>query len=154
MFKRLVLPLVVLAALVAAYFAVMLNWSYSSGERAGWVQKLSHKGWLCKTWEGELALVSMPGAAVEKFYFTVNDDGVAEQINRYMGRRVALHYDERVGLPTSCFGDTRHFVNKVVLVDDISLSPGVVVQPAPTAPQAPVTPGASAAPAASAAPMP
>ena len=129
MFKRLVLPLIVLAALMAAYLAVMLNWSYSSGERAGWVQKLSHKGWLCKTWEGELALVSMPGASVEKFFFTVNDDAVAADLNRYMGRRVSLHYNERVGLPTTCFGDTRYFVDKVVPVDDISLSPGVVVQP-------------------------
>ena len=129
MFKRLVLPLIVLAALMAAYLAVMLNWSYSSGERAGWVQKLSHKGWLCKTWEGELALVSMPGASVEKFFFTVNDDAVAADLNRHMGRRVSLHYNERVGLPTTCFGDTRYFVDKVVPVDDISLSPGVVVQP-------------------------
>lgn len=133
MFKRLVLPLIFLAALMAAYLAVMLNWSYSSGERAGWVQKLSHKGWLCKTWEGELALVSMPGASVEKFFFTVNDDAVAADLNRYMGRRVSLHYNERVGLPTTCFGDTRYFVDKVIPVDDISLSPGVVVQPTPPA---------------------
>jgi hypothetical protein len=133
MFKRLILPLVVLSALVAAYFAVMLNWSYSSGERAGWVQKLSHKGWLCKTWEGELALVSMPGAPVEKFFFTVTDDTVAEAINRQMGRRVALHYEQRVGLPTSCFGDSRYYITRVTPVDDISLSPGVVVQPSQAA---------------------
>jgi hypothetical protein len=141
MFKRLILPLFVLIALVVAYFAVVLNWSYSNGERAGWVQKFSHKGWLCKTWEGELALVSMPGAAMEKFLFTVTDDAVAEQINRNMGRRVALHYDQRVGLPTSCFGDTRYYVDKILPVDDISLSPGVVVQPN----AAPIQPPASAA---------
>ena len=88
---------------------------------------------MCKTWEGELALVSMPGASVEKFFFTVNDDAVAADLNRYMGRRVSLHYNERVGLPTTCFGDTRYFVDKVIPVDDISLSPGVVVQPAPPA---------------------
>ncbi|WP_375213283.1 hypothetical protein [Aquabacterium sp.] len=128
-FKRLILPLLILVALVAAYFAVVLNWSYSSGERAGWVQKFSHKGWVCKTWEGELALVSMPGAPLEKFFFTVTDDAVAEQINRHMGQRVALHYDQRVGLPTSCFGETRYYVSKVTAVGDISLSPGVVVQP-------------------------
>ena len=128
MFKRLILPLLILVALVAAYFAVVLNWSYSSGERAGWVQKFSHKGWVCKTWEGELALVSMPGAPMEKFLFTVTDDAVAEQINRQMGQRVALHYEQRVGLPTSCFGETRYFVSQVTPVDDISLSPGVVVQ--------------------------
>ena len=129
MFKRIVLPLIILFALVAAYFAVMIKWSYSTGDRAGWVQKISHKGWLCKTWEGELALVSMPGAPVEKFYFTVFDEAVAQDINRHMGKRVSLHYEQKVGLPTSCFGETRYYVNKVVLVDDISLSPGVVIQP-------------------------
>ena len=129
MLKRVILPLVILLALVAAYFYAMLSWSYSTGDRAGWVQKISHKGWFCKTWEGELALVSMPGAPVEKFNFTVFDDAVASDINRHMGKRVSLHYEQKVGLPTSCFGDTRYYVTKVIPVDDISLSPGVVVQP-------------------------
>lgn len=137
MFKRIVLPLVILVALVAAYFAVMIKWSYSTGDRAGWVQKLSHKGWVCKTWEGELALVSMPGAPVEKFNFTVYDDAVAADINRHIGKRVALYYEQKVGLPTSCFGETRYYVTKVTPVDDISLSPGVVIQPAPVPPAAP-----------------
>jgi len=130
MFKRIVLPAIVLIALVAAYLSVMVRWSYSTGDRAGWVQKLSHKGWLCKTWEGELALVSMPGAPVEKFYFTVFDPQVAADINRHIGKRVALHYEQKMGLPTSCFGDTRYYVVGVVPVEDISLSPGVVIQPA------------------------
>lgn len=136
MIKRVLLPLVILIALVAAYFYTMLSWSYSTGDRAGWVQKISHKGWLCKTWEGELALVSMPGAPVEKFNFTVHDDAVAADINRHMGKRVSLHYEQKMGLPTSCFGETRYYVNKVIPVDDISLSPGVVVQPTHPAPAA------------------
>ncbi|CAN5826663.1 6-phosphogluconate dehydrogenase [soil metagenome] len=128
-FKRIFLALVILALLVTGYFAAALNWSYSSGERAGWIQKLSHKGWLCKTWEGELALVSLPGSAtVEKFLFTVHDDAVAAEITDVMGKRVTLHYEEKVGLPTSCFGETRHYVTKVSVATDISLSPGVVVQ--------------------------
>lgn len=130
--KRLVISVLVVVALIAGYFAIVLNWSYSSGERAGWVQKLAKKGWVCKTWEGELALVSMPGAAVEKFLFTVTDDAVAEKINRVLGKRVALHYEEKVGLPTTCFGETRYFVTGVTVVDEISISPGVVVQPSPT----------------------
>jgi len=104
---------------VAAYLFVAFSWSYSTGERAGWVQKLSRKGWLCKTWEGEIAMVAMPGAMPEKFYFTVLSDDVAAQINRVIGRRVALHYEEKVGLPTTCFGETRHYVTKVTLVDDV-----------------------------------
>ena len=135
--KRIILAVLVLALAVAAYFAFVLHWSYSSGERAGWIQKLSDKGWVCKTWEGELALVSMPGSAtVEKFLFTVSDDQVAAEIVKVMGKRVTLHYEEKVGLPTSCFGETRHYVTKVSVATDISLSPGVVVQAAPTGPSA------------------
>jgi hypothetical protein len=129
--RWLLVPLII-ALLIAAYIFVVLNWSYSSGERAGWVQKLSRKGWLCKTWEGELSLVSMPGASPEKFLFTVWDDEVAAQINAAMGKRVALHYDEKVGLPTSCFGDTRAYVTGVRVQDEISLMPGVMV-PVPPA---------------------
>ena len=139
MLKPLLIVFGAVAAMLAAYVAFVLNWSYSSGERAGWVQKFSHKGWICKTWEGELALVSLPGTTVEKFYFTVHDDAVADKISRAMGRRVSLHYDEKVGLPTSCFGDTRYFVKAISDTPDIPIGPGVVlpnVAPA-SAPAAP-----------------
>jgi len=127
---RVLLILVLLVALGAGYFWAMLHWSYSTGERAGWVQKLSRKGWVCKTWEGEMAMVSMPGSTSEKFAFTVRDRAVTDEINKVMGRRVTLHYEEKVGLPTSCFGETRHYVTGVTLVEEIPLAPGVVV-PAP-----------------------
>jgi hypothetical protein len=134
--RRGALALVVIVLLVVGYFWLVLRWSYSTGERAGWLHKLSKKGWVCKTWEGELSMVSMPGAMPEKFYFTVRDDSVAEQINRLMGKRVTLHYEEKVGLPTSCFGETRHFVTRVGELPEIPLAPGVTVpstpSPAPT----------------------
>ena len=134
---RIVVALVVAVALaVAAYFWVVFAWSYSTGERVGWVQKLSKKGWICKTWEGELTMISMPGAIPEKFQFTVRDAAVADQINRAMGKRVALHYEEKVGLPTSCFGETRYFVTRVTEVQDVQLGPGNTV-PVPAAPPAP-----------------
>ena len=136
--KRIVLILVVLALLVAGYFTLALKWSYSSGERAGWIQKLSDKGWVCKTWEGELALVSMPGTAnVEKFAFTVVNDAVAAELVKLMGKRVSLHYEEKVGLPTSCFGETRYFVTRVTQSSEISLSPGLVVPIGKVDPAAP-----------------
>ena len=136
--------LIVPLALVAAYFAIVLNWNYSNGERAGWVQKFSRTGWLCKTWEGEMAMVTMPGAIPEKFLFTVWDDNVAAQINRVMGKRVTLHYEQKVGLPTTCFGETRHFVTGVVAVDEVPL--GGIGVPSPG--QAPaVTPPAAPTPA-------
>jgi hypothetical protein len=127
MFKRVVLPLVVILAMVAVYFWAALSWSFSSGERAGWVQKLSKKGWVCKTWEGELALVSVPGTTPEKFIFTIWNDAVAEQVTKAMGKRVALHYEEKVGLPGSCFGETRYYVNGVSVAEEIPLATGVVV---------------------------
>jgi hypothetical protein len=128
---RVLIGLLVIVALVAAYFWATLSWSYAAGERAGWVQKFSRKGWICKTWEGELAMVSMPGATTEKFAFTVWEDDVGAQINKLMGRRVALHYEQKVGLPTSCFGETRYYVTKVTLVEEIQLAPGIVVPSTP-----------------------
>ncbi len=144
MLKMLFWLLVVPIALIALYFAAVLSWNYSDGERAGWVQKLSRKGWLCKTWEGEMAMVSMPGAIPEKFLFTVRDDAVAESINKVMGKRVTLHYEEKVGLPTSCFGETRHFVTSVLQVEEIPLVPGIVVPSKPAAPPTPAQPPSSA----------
>lgn len=130
---RLAMVLIVLLLLAAAYVWAALSWSYSSGERAGWVQKFSHKGWVCKTWEGELALVSLPGTTPEKFYFTVWDDAVAAEITRAMGKRVALHYEEKKGLPGSCFGETRYYVTGLTVSDEIPLAPGVMVPNPPPA---------------------
>jgi hypothetical protein len=131
--------LIAVVLLVAGYFLIVFNWSYSEGERAGWVQKLSSKGWLCKTWEGEMAMVSMPGSMSEKFLFTVWDDATAEQISKLMGKRVSIHYEEKAGIPTSCFGETRYYVTKISAVEEIPLAPGVVV-PTPQVPAAPTTP--------------
>ncbi len=101
------------ALLLTAYTELMLHWSYSRGERAGYVQKLSKKGWICKTWEGEMALVSMPGTVSEKFVFSVRDDAVAALINQSVGSRVTLVYEQHIGLPTTCFGDTSYFIKEV-----------------------------------------
>jgi hypothetical protein len=142
---RLLLTLLVLGLLAAAYFWAALKWSYSSGERAGWVQKFSNKGWVCKTWEGELALVSLPGSSVEKFYFTVHDEAVAREVSAATGKRVTLHYEEKVGLPSTCFGETRHFVTKVTAASEIPLGPGVVLEtPSPRPPASAPAPAASA----------
>lgn len=103
---------------LAAYTWIMLNWSYGSGERAGYVQKFSNRGYLCKTWEGELAMVSMPGTMSEKFLFTVREDAVAQKINANLGKKVALKYDQHIGLPTTCFGDTEYFVSDITVLEE------------------------------------
>jgi hypothetical protein len=105
--------LVVAAVLLALYTVVTLKWSYSAGERAGYMQKLSSKGFVCKTWEGELQLVAIPGSTPEKFLFSVRDDAVAQRINATMGKRVALTYEQHIGVPSACFGETEYFVTDV-----------------------------------------
>jgi hypothetical protein len=99
--------------LIALWTTIALNWSYSQGERAGYIQKFSHKGWICKTWEGEIAMVNMPGQAQEKFAFSVRDDSVAREITRHMGGRVSISYEEHPGIPLRCFGETDYFVTGV-----------------------------------------
>ena len=99
--------------LVALWTTIALNWAYSRGDRAGYIQKFSEKGWLCKTWEGEIAMVNMPGQAQEKFAFSVHDDSIAHEITRLMGSRVSIHYEQHPGIPLRCFGDTEYFVTGV-----------------------------------------
>jgi len=113
-----ILLLLVPAGLAALYTWASLSWVYSSGERAGYVQKLSQKGWICKTYEGELILVSMPGTQAEKFFFTVRDDSVAKKINATVGDRVRLIYEEHKGVPTTCFGETSFYIKDVKLLDE------------------------------------
>jgi hypothetical protein len=99
------------------YTLATLNFSYSKGERVGFVQKLSKRGWLCKTDEGDLAMVNMAGQQAQMFSFTVRDDQVAKQIEEYSGHRVVLEYEEHRGVPSSCFGETEYFVTSVRKTD-------------------------------------
>lgn len=100
---------------LTAFTWFTLHWSYSDGERAGFLQKFSRKGWVCKTWEGEMALVTLPGTVAEKFDFTVIDDDVAKQLSANVGKRLSVHYEQRKWIPTSCFGDTEYFVTSMQL---------------------------------------
>lgn len=97
----------------AAYVTVVFNWTYSDGNRAGYIQKFSRKGWLCKTHEGELAMTTVPGTAPVIWSFTISDDAVATQLSGMLGKRVILHYKEYRYIPSNCFGDTVYFVDKV-----------------------------------------
>ncbi len=107
---------VVLAAL-AFYTWATLRFDFSTGERVGWVQKFSRKGWLCKTWEGELAMVTMPGAIPEKFYFSTRSDAIAAEVNRSLGKRVRIHYAQHRFVPTSCFGETEYFATSAQVLE-------------------------------------
>ena len=117
--KRLLILTVLGAfALSALYLWAASRFSYSSGERAGYVQKFSKKGWICKTWEGELAMATLPGTMPEVFSFTLHDDALAAEVNKLVGARVTLGYQQHLGLP-SCFGDTSYWVTSVKRVEPV-----------------------------------
>ena len=124
--------------LIGLYTLVMLWWSYSDGDRAGVLQKFSKRGWICKTWEGEIAMYVVGGVAPQIWEFSVRDDEVANQLQAAVGQQVRLHYAEHRGLPTSCFGETDYFVNRVEVV-----GPPPYLQP-PSSP--PGSPGAPSLP--------
>jgi len=115
-----IITLVVLIALPLLVFTlwagVTLNYTYSSGDRAGFLQKISKRGWLCKTWEGELQLSAIPGSQPEKFLFTTRSDSIAKLLSSMSGQRVVLDYKQHIGVPVTCFGDTEYFVTGVRLV--------------------------------------
>jgi len=115
--KVMILLIILPIILLGLYTWGALSWVYSSGERAGYVQKFSNRGYVCKTWEGELVLVSMPGTQAEKFNFTVRDDAVAAKVNASLGQRVKIIYAEHKGIPTSCFGDSPYFVSDIVFLE-------------------------------------
>jgi hypothetical protein len=124
--------------LIGLYTLVMLWYSYSDGDRAGVLQKFSKRGWICKTWEGEIAMYVVGGVAPQIWEFSVRDDEIASQLQAAVGQQVRLHYAEHRGLPTSCFGETDYFVNRVEVV-----GPPPYLQPS-TLP--PAVPGSSSLP--------
>ena len=101
------------AVAIALWIWVALGYTYSSGDRAGFLQKISKKGWICKTWEGEIAMTPLPGATPQYFSFTVRSDSLAHVLEQNAGKQVSLKYEQHRGVPTSCFGDTEYFVTSV-----------------------------------------
>jgi hypothetical protein len=101
--------IVAVVVLCAGYVMIVVNWSYSKGERVGYVQKFSEKGWLCKTWEGELQMLPVPGTVPEKFLFSVRDKAVIGKINSSMGKKISVSYEQHIGIPTDCFGESEYF---------------------------------------------
>jgi hypothetical protein len=105
--------LLIPAVIIALWIWVALGYTYASGERAGYIQKISKKGWVCKTWEGELAMANLPGTMPQIFAFTVRNDSVAEILEKNIGKQVSITYEQHRGIPTTCFGETEYFVTRV-----------------------------------------
>ena len=101
------------AVIIALWIWVTLGYTYSRGDRAGYLQKISKKGWICKTWEGEIAMTPLPGATPQIFTFTVRNDSIAHVLEENAGKQVSLIYEQHRGIPTSCFGETEYFVTAV-----------------------------------------
>lgn len=106
----LVLLIVAAILIFAVWIFIALHFAYSTGERAGYLQKISKRGWFCKTWEGDLQLNAQPGVAPEIFAFSARSDSIAAELNKVTGQRVVLTYQQHKGLPRKCFGETEYFV--------------------------------------------
>ncbi len=107
--KIFIILLLAMVVITAGYLTFVLNWSFSKGDRVGVVQKLSEKGWLCKTWEGELMMLPVQGMVPERFLFSVRDKALVNKINSSVGKRVSITYEQHKGIPTTCFGETEYF---------------------------------------------
>ena len=136
----LVKVLLVAILLGAAWTWFTLSWSYSEGDRGGVLQKFSRKGWICKTYEGELAMYVVAGVAPQIWQFSTRDPEVAAALSRYVGERVQLHYTEHLGIPTSCFGETPYFVDRVTLApaNDAATMTAPPAGPMPPTPAGPM----------------
>jgi hypothetical protein len=115
-FAIMIAVLVAAVALFLLYTWMSLSFAYSEGDRAGYLQKFTRKGWLCKTWEGEILLSSMPGAIPERFNFSVRDPKVVGDMQGALGKRIQLSYEEHKGVPTQCFGETDYYATKVAVL--------------------------------------
>lgn len=117
-FGRLLVWTVLIAILGFVLWTVFSLWfAYSEGERAGVLQKFSRKGWLCKTYEGELALYVVGGVAPQIWQFSTRDAQLAKQLSEAVGKTVQLHYTEHRGIPTSCFAETPYFARSFRVVE-------------------------------------
>jgi hypothetical protein len=108
-------------ALILIVTAIFIYWKYfytfSDGYRAGLLQKFSHKGNIIKTYEGEMILSSVSSnanvaIASEKFYFSVTDKNLAQQLDTIQGRMVIVHYKQKNGV-LFWHGDTEYLVDSV-----------------------------------------
>ena len=131
--------LVILILIAVVYTYGTLSYKYSEGERAGLLQKFATKGWVCKTYEGELAMYVVAGVAPEVWHFSVRDPAVAAQMSKAVGQRVQLHYSQHPGVPTNCFAETEYYVDRINSIGELPVIPGGPGA-APSAAPAPVAP--------------
>ena len=115
--------LLIVIVVITAFFYFKYFYTYSKGYRAGLLQKISEKGMVFKTYEGEMVLSSVESnsnvaIASEKFVFSVSDEAVAKSMEQIQGKNVVVHYTEKSGkLPWR--GDS-HYIVDSVRVDNVA----------------------------------
>ena len=110
-----------IALLVLILGAALWTWgslafSYSTGDRAGVLLKFSKKGWICKTYEGQLALYVVGGVAPQIWDFSTRDEELAKKLSAAVGQQIQLHYSEHRGVPTNCFAETPYFADSFTVM--------------------------------------
>jgi hypothetical protein len=110
----------VVLLLIVGFFSIMLFGHYSEGERAGTVSKMSKKGFVFKTYEGQLNLGGLsgetgsPASSLWSFSVSGSETGVVQSLESALlnGKRVKIHYVEKYyTFPWQ--GETSYFIDKV-----------------------------------------
>ncbi|HTO96622.1 MAG TPA: hypothetical protein VMK66_06220 [Myxococcales bacterium] len=117
--RRLAAVVFVIGALAVLYTWATLHVSYDKGERVGYVLKFARRGWVCKTWEGELAMANVPGVTPEKFHFSTRDAAIAARVNTMLGSRVRIRYVQHKFVPSTCFGETEFFITEALPIEPV-----------------------------------
>ena len=110
---------IILIIVLGAFIYWKYIYDYSEGYRAGLLQKVSYRGNIFKTYEGEMILSSVQSntnvaLASEKFLFSVKDKNTAIRLEQLQGKYVVVHYHEKNGKLPWC-GDTKYMVDSVRL---------------------------------------
>ena len=121
-FKRFILKIVFGVFVLCLLLIWACSWTYSEGTRAGQLIKITKKGIVFKTNEGELNMGGLrvgstnDGLEGNLWQFSVLDEDVLNQLEEAEGRRVKLGYKERFrSMPWQ--GDTNYFVVSVEILD-------------------------------------
>lgn len=109
--KTLLFLFVGFVVIVTSYFVFNYYASYSEGVRSGELIKFSSKGYLFKTWEGEISQ-GISGAQIFKFSVLDNQTKVITDLKNYQGQYVKVTYTERYRT-FPWWGDTNYFITDV-----------------------------------------
>lgn len=109
--KIIFLIILVISLGIGAYFAFIYYVPYSEGVRSGELIKISRKGVIAKTWEGEISQ-GISGAQIFQFSVEDKEKNVIENLQKYQGNYVKVYYKERYKT-FFWLGDSTYFIYRV-----------------------------------------